>query len=121
MHVFFIGPIPRRSQLWRIDLLSLDFSGIFESAVPVFESGMAPGFLIKLPVHNEGLTIFIWGGNAQILRLAEDELLGLFEEIAVPGAVDTNRVSECMISIRPNSVQWIFPVKVAFSVSHLPN
>jgi hypothetical protein len=52
MHVFFIRPIPRRSHFWQIELLSLDVSGIFERAVPVFESGMAPGLLIKLPVHN---------------------------------------------------------------------
>jgi hypothetical protein len=61
MHVFFIRHIPRRSHFWQIELLSLDVSGIFERAVPVFESGMAPGLLIKLPVHNEGLTIYIWG------------------------------------------------------------
>jgi hypothetical protein len=29
----------------------------------------------------------------------------IFKEIAsIPGAADTNRVSECMISIRPNTV-----------------
>jgi hypothetical protein len=45
----------------------------------------------------------------------------IFEEIAsIPGAVDKNRVSECMISIRPNTVAVleVLPVKLAFSAIH---